>query len=142
MAGKYSVLDNLVLGRLAQKEEAAGKIRLFAITDSITQAVLAPLHDYIFRLLEKLPTDGTMDQGKPLQRLISLRLEGKFGSNLFHSYDLSAATDRLPAKLQAQALKLLFGNEAYGEAWRQLLVGRTWSSFTYAVGQPMGALSS
>lgn len=42
-------LDNLHLGRLSKKFEAAGKVRVFAITDAFTQSALYPLHDYLFR---------------------------------------------------------------------------------------------
>jgi hypothetical protein len=142
-AGETSaVLDELVLGKLATKEEAAGKVRVFAIADSITQALLAPLHRYIFGLLKQLPMDGTFNQVAPLNRLIDLRKEGVLGSHLFWSYDLSAATDRLPIDLQAQVLNLLFGSTSFGQAWRDLLVKRPWSGHFYQVGQPMGALSS
>lgn len=119
-----SLKRDLVLGRLSEKEEAAGKIRVFAIADSITQAVLCPLHKYLFSLLRKLETDGTFDQGAPLLRLLDKKAQGEFGSSSFWSYDLSAATDRIPAKLHSQVLRLLFGNAEYGELWRQLLCNR------------------
>ena len=83
LKGYDSVLDGLTLGKLAQKEEAAGKIRVFAITDCITQALLAPLHRTLFRLLKQLPEDGTFDQGKPLDILRERKLAGEFGSNKF-----------------------------------------------------------
>jgi hypothetical protein len=35
----------LTLGRLSLKEEAAGKVRVFAIADLITQSVFGPLHE-------------------------------------------------------------------------------------------------
>jgi len=64
--------SQLYLGRLALKEEAAGKIRVFAITDLITQTVMKPLHDELFRKLKAHPCDGTFDQTKPLNRLVKL----------------------------------------------------------------------
>jgi len=73
----------LVLGRLSEKEEAAGKIRVFAITDSITQSLLAPLHDFLFGLLRQLPEDGTFDQGRPLENLMIRKGKGEFGSSSF-----------------------------------------------------------
>jgi len=73
----------LILGKLSQKLEAAGKIRVFAITDSVTQSLLRPLHDHLFGLLRKLPTDGTFDQTAPLNRLLTLKSEGKMGSSKF-----------------------------------------------------------
>jgi len=99
----------LFLGRLSVKEEAAGKARVFAITDCITQSVLKPLHEQLFNILRTMPTDGTFDQGAPLDRLLSLYREGVLGSHSFHSYDLSAATDRLPIKLQQGVLGLYVG---------------------------------
>jgi len=33
------------IGQLSIKEEAAGKVRVFAMVDSLTQSVLKPLHD-------------------------------------------------------------------------------------------------
>jgi hypothetical protein len=67
---------DLCLGKLAEKEEAAGKIRVFAITDSVTQALFKPLHDLLFRLLSKLDTDGTFNQVGPLDRLLKLKQDG------------------------------------------------------------------
>jgi hypothetical protein len=59
------------------KEEAAGKARVFAITDAITQSVLYPVHKYLFSLLRDLPMDGTPDQGTPLARLLEYRGKGR-----------------------------------------------------------------
>lgn len=102
---------DLFLGRLSIKEEAAGKARVFAITDSITQTVLKPLHDYVFRLLKTIPMDGTFNQTKPLDRLVDLWKSGELKGQTFYSYDLSSATDRLPIKLQSQILALVVGAE-------------------------------
>lgn len=60
---------NVRLGSLSIKEEAAGKVRVFAITDLITQSVMKPLHDSIFDLLKRIPMDGTFNQTKPLDLL-------------------------------------------------------------------------
>jgi hypothetical protein len=54
------------LSKLGFKEEAAGKMRVFAMVDTITQWVLGPLHDKIFHILSRIPQDGTFDQTKPL----------------------------------------------------------------------------
>jgi len=50
------------LGQLALKEEAAGKIRVFAMVDVWTQSVLRPLHDWLFDLFKRLPNDCTHNQ--------------------------------------------------------------------------------
>jgi len=137
----------LHLGRLSIKEEAAGKARVFAITDAITQSVMKPLHDLIFQMLRQMPCDGTFNQGAPLQRLLLLHKEGKFVGHNFHSFDLSAATDRLPIRLQCDILGYYIGTVA-ANLWGRLLTERDWylkdtdSNYRYAVGQPMGALSS
>jgi hypothetical protein len=95
---------SFILGRLSEKLEAAGKVRIFAITDSITQSVLGPLSDGIFKILGALPMDGTFDQDRPVQHLKNLHLNRVSNEERFYSYDLSAATDRLPLKVQQQVL--------------------------------------
>jgi hypothetical protein len=95
------------LGRLSIKEEPAGKARVFAITDTLTQSALRPLHDYLFSLLKCIPSDGTFNQSRPLEYLLE-SCRGK-SSVKFFSYDLSAATDRLPLTLQRDILSLMFG---------------------------------
>jgi len=52
-----SIERGLTLGRLSIKEEPAGKARVFAITDSITQTIMLPLHEEVFLDL-KIPSDG------------------------------------------------------------------------------------
>lgn len=100
---------------------------------------MKPLHDYLFAILRLIPQDGTFDQLKPLNALYEK------GCTTFYSYDLTAATDRLPIDLQVQVLQTLKGPEL-ALAWKQLLVDRPWwldgVPYRYAVGQPMGALSS
>jgi hypothetical protein len=58
------------IGKLGLKEEAAGKVRVFAMVECWTQWLLGPLHDYMFSKLAQLPTDGTFDQLAPITRLI------------------------------------------------------------------------
>jgi hypothetical protein len=180
-----------VIGRLALKQEAAGKVRVFAMVDPITQWLLAPIHKFIFSTLRRIPMDGTFDQLRPIRNL----LRNRKGS--LYSLDLSAATDRLPVDLQALLLNNL--DEKYrkvlsyiqnaskyknlpwdfeiwksnyaprpplGEMWKRILVERDYCldvnetnerfftpsdlkgsengvlKLRYAVGQPMGALSS
>lgn len=140
---KYPMLG---LGQLFQKEEAAGKIRTFAIVDSWTQTVLKPLHTFLSDLLRKIPNDGTASHLDAFDRV---RVRSKeFGCS--YGYDLSAATDRLPLSLQIRLLTGLFG-KTFAENWAKLLVGRPYYlfkknkepiSYNYAVGQPMGARSS
>lgn len=95
-----SFLDRICLGRLSKKDEAAGKVRIFAITDIWTQSALFPLHDALFNILNDIKQDGTFDQHKPLKDLLNR------GISDLYSFDLSAATDRLPIELQTQILSL------------------------------------
>jgi hypothetical protein len=142
------------LGRLSLKEEAAGKVRVFAIADLFTQTALEPLHRSLFELLDKLPQDGTFNQVAPLDILISNIRKGKYEGSNIYSYDLSAATDRLPVDLQVQILESLSGSQSFSLLWGSLMRDRDWIlidrtkegeqavPYRYAVGQPMGALSS
>jgi hypothetical protein len=98
----------MVLGKLAFKEEAAGKLRVFALVDCLTQSTLKPLHDALFSFLRRLPNDGTFDQEAAFSRAQDkASVSGKcFG------YDLSAATDRLPISLQTKILENWIGGDA------------------------------
>nr|UJQ92605.1 MAG: putative RNA-dependent RNA polymerase [Mitoviridae sp.] len=168
------------VGKLAIKEEAAGKMRVFALVDVWTQSVLKPLHDMLFTFLKSLPNDGTFDQHKSELRA----REKAANAGYSYGYDLSAATDRLPLVLQVAIMDLLM--PGLGKPWSELLTsrayflilpddfqkgikklaskgkpvpvtykigdteyfirytteGKAWISLRYAVGQPMGALSS
>jgi len=133
--------EGFILGKLAEKPEPAGKIRIFGITDWWTQMVLYPLHLAIFSVLKKIKNDGTFNQAAPLHLLNDILR----GSKRVFSFDLSQATDRLPIDLQVQILSLWLGEE-FAKAWKVLLVSRPWyhkgQPVFYGVGQPMGAYSS
>jgi hypothetical protein len=134
-----------LLGRIAVLEEARGKRRLIGITDWWTQVLLKPLHTAIYRFLDSLESDGTRDQQKVVQvflRKLNVKCLVGLKGKRCQSMDLSAATDRLPVKLQAQILELL---GFPGNLWMSIL-DRDWlllgERVRYAVGQPMGAYSS
>lgn len=142
-------MDSPLLGKLAFLDEPAGKVRVVAMVDIITQTLFKPLHDWLFSLLRRIPQDGTFDQWAPVQVLLDKGVKDVF------SYDLSAATDRLPLPLQETLIGWLIGEES-ASIWASLLVGRTYSislktaekrglastSYKYGAGQPMGAYSS
>lgn len=93
----------LKLGKLVKLYEGAGKVRIVAVTDWWTQCLLKPLHEGLFNILREIPQDGTFDQHAP-----AVSLHEHIKSNGFvASYDLSAATDRLPVAFQAQVLSAL-----------------------------------
>lgn len=127
------------LGRLSKLFEAAGKVRIIAITDWWTQCLLLPLHQAIFDCLKTIRMDATFDQTGGLQRLREISR----GRGMY-SFDLSSATDRLPVLLQEQILSTL--GLSWAGSWKALLTERTWwlgqRPVKYAVGQPMGAYSS
>jgi len=139
------------LSQFALKEEAAGKIRLFALMDSVTQSCLAPLHDLLFALLRALPNDGTFDQEASIERSQQKAID----AGCAYSFDLTAATDRIPAKLTAALIQTITGKEI-AESWLAVMTKRNFwfngqvaaklgisaGPYRYAVGQPMGGLSS
>jgi hypothetical protein len=141
------------VGKLSVVEEP-GKKRIVAMVDIWTQWLLYPLHRFIFdKVLRFIPQDGTFDQAKPVRAL--LERASKAGRTHFWSYDLSAATDRLPISLQVLVLGA-FTLESFANTWAALLTERDYrtpkefattfgkgSAFVrYSVGQPMGAYSS
>jgi hypothetical protein len=62
--------------------------------------LLRPLHKAIFSVLYSLDTDATCDQDAAIKRGQQMLAKSNFAA----SYDLSAATDRLPVELQALLL--------------------------------------
>lgn len=93
------------LGKLHAKEEPAGKVRIFAMVDAWTQWSLYPLHRFIFTCLRSIPQDGTFDQEAPLKALLSRKPKE------LYSLDLTAATDRLPLRLQVLVLTILVSED-------------------------------
>jgi len=100
---KKSAIEGNSLSQFAIKEEAAGKIRVFALVDSITQSFLRPLHDYLFAILKIIPNDGTFNQDESVNR--SIEKSEKY--RCAYSFDLSSATDRLPRQLTSHILENL-----------------------------------
>jgi len=147
-----SVVNQLAgtkLGKLAIKLEAAGKVRVFAISDYFTQLLFRPLHRCLFEILKHHPSDATFNQeGK-------VREFSQRGYSFCASFDLKSATDLIPVTLYVQVLQHWMGKEM-AELWRDLLNKRDYvytvydpktktrssESFRYGRGQPMGTLSS
>lgn len=78
------------------------KIRIIAILDYFSQTVLKPLHHSLFGILKRIPQDFTFDQDRFRDFIGSIE-EG----TTFYSYDLSAATDRMPLSLILEVLSPL-----------------------------------
>lgn len=138
------------VGKLSVVEEP-GKKRIVAMVDIWTQWSLYPLHRVLYKILGKIPEDGTFDQMKPVKALLANAKSA--GRQCFWSYDLSAATDRLPIMVQVSVLAA-FTHLGFAHTWRELLTHRFYTTpkeyaistgksvVSYAVGQPMGAYSS
>lgn len=140
---------HLVLQRLHNLYEAAGKVRTIAIVDYWTNFVLKPLHDWMFDVLKALPQDATFDQeGK-------VREFGLRGYTEIWSLDLKSATDTIPLALYRVLFSYVLPQHIV-DLWLDLLVRRAFkvpttmakdypdgpTHVSYNTGQPMGALTS
>lgn len=137
----------LCIARLSVVYDQAGKARIVGITNYWLQVCLEPLHTAILALLKNIPQDGTFNQISPIKLLVDTVKPGQ----VFYSFDLSSATDRLPIVVQMQILNILV--PGMGTSWMNLLGSLRWQwkslnkrvplkEIQYAVGQPMGAYSS
>jgi len=52
----------LIIRKLTYFSDKEGKTRVIGILDYFSQAILKPLHTYLFRVLKKIPQDCTFDQ--------------------------------------------------------------------------------
>nr|UJQ92438.1 MAG: putative RNA-dependent RNA polymerase [Mitoviridae sp.] len=124
--------------------EKGDKARTIAILDYFTQEIMSPFHDLIAGILKGLDQDGTFDQTAIAEKV---RTWTSNPSLALFSFDLSAATDRLPVTLQRFIINNLIEIDGFGQAWQRLLTFRTFDAgcfgeMRYSVGQPMGAKSS
>jgi hypothetical protein len=129
-------------GRLGFAAEPGGKTRIFAIGDYWSQTSLKVVQDSLYNTLKSISTDSTANQDKGFKTL----LQESLGKETY-CFDLSAASDRIPAVMQKYRLELL-GGKALGEAWHQVMTNRTFfikaekRYVKWKVGQPLGLLSS
>lgn len=129
------------LRRISVKNDKEGKSRVFAILDYWSQASLRTLHSEILKILKRIPSDCTFDQGSRLHKVSP--------NPFFHSIDLTNATDRFPIDLQVKVLERLIGSDK-AQAWKRIMVNLPFSirsssptkEISYGAGQPMGAYSS
>jgi hypothetical protein len=127
------------LGRISFIPAAGGKTRVIAIANYWVQDALKGLHKTLYKVLKTTTTDGTYDQKSQFERVRAYSSEGPVWS-----YDLTAATDRLPIDPQIAILNFL--REDLGDLWGDILKEIKFlhkgQYYTYAVGQPMGLYSS
>lgn len=89
-----------IVGRLGQSLEGRAKRRIFAIGNSIKKRLLSPIHDWLMRVLARIPEDGTFKQDRPLDRLV--------GEQHCYSFDFKSATDRWPLLLLFEVMQYSF----------------------------------
>jgi hypothetical protein len=116
-----------------------GKTRIVAILDYWSQQSLLRLHNISFEVLRSLgKTDATFNQSSGSWDNID-------GDDIYHSFDLTSATDLFPVRVQEMFLSQIYGDKI-ASAWREILTREPYSfkgkSYKYNTGQPMGAYSS
>jgi hypothetical protein len=95
--------ENLSIRRISCFGDTEGKTRIIGILDYWSQTVLRPIHDGLAAILKRIPEDCTFDQSSFIAKLPK---EGPF-----YSFDLHAATDRLPVEMQEDILSSIIGGE-------------------------------
>lgn len=129
-------------GRLGFSSEPAGKTRIFAIGDYWSQLSLKPLQISLQKTLSQISTDSTSNQDKGFKSLIA-----ESCGKCTYCFDLSSASDRIPAIMQKHRLRLM-GGQDLSESWYTIMTDRdfyvksTKSYVRWKVGQPLGLLSS
>lgn len=113
------------------------KARIIGIVDYLTQVILQPFSQQVFDHLRKLEQDRTFTQNPYIS---------KVPGNMFHSLDLSSATDRFPIEVQKQLITEMVDKQ-FAYSWSRLMIAEPFLApngdrLQYAVGQPMGARSS
>jgi len=66
--------------------------------------VLKPIHDHLFDVLRHLPNDGTFSHSIIARKVMTYSKDYPL-----YCYDLRAATDRMPVRLQEEILKPILG---------------------------------
>lgn len=146
-----AILDSLensegkLHSRLAFISDKGGKTRVIALGDILSQSLLKTVHQRCNRILRRLIQDGTFDQDRSRRYIKKMSLE----NFQLASIDLTAATDRMPALYQVFvliSLRILTPIQAFGWWWvttrRDFVYDKSLRRIRYAVGQPMGLLSS
>lgn len=126
-----------ILRKLAVFPDMEGKTRIIAELDYFSQASLKPLHNFLFRVLRRIPQDFTFNQDGAKEQIS--------GWSEIFSCDLTAATDRFPLQLIKSVLSFL--PQSYTDSWESIMSGLPFRSPDkveryYNVGNPMGAYSS
>lgn len=122
-----------ILRRLSIIKDTEGKSRVIAIGDYWSQTTLKPLHEALLGALR-----GWKECDVTFGQQIS-----PFGSNdhSYHSFDLTAATDRIPISCYEWIINHAYGKESF-EAWKDIktTIPFEYESelYHYRTGQPKG----
>jgi len=88
---KLSELDS-EHSRISALIDREDKVRLIAVGDYFSQTVLKPFHNFLYSFLRTIPQDRTFSQ--------TVNMPTEYNEKcIFHSADLSSATDRFPLDL-------------------------------------------
>lgn len=98
--------ETLYTGRLGFSAEPGGKTRIFAIGDYWSQTSLKVIQDSLNNTLRSISTDATDSQDKGFKSLIKESL----GKETY-CFDLSSASDRIPAFMQKYRLEAMGGKD-------------------------------
>jgi len=114
------------------------KNRTVAMADYYSQTALKPFSKELYRILKKIPQDCTFDQSSFIGKLPK-------GEKYF-SFDLHAASDRVPLVLIERIMSKLIG-KTKASAWADIMSGYEFTCpdgipRRYTTGQPMGMYSS
>nr|WES13897.1 putative RNA-dependent RNA polymerase [Puccinia striiformis mitovirus 2] len=135
---KLSKVKDPIKARLVWIKDKELKIRSIGIGNYWYQNALQGIHDSVMEALRRIPEDMTFHQGD------ALRILKKPVGHSYWSLDLTAATDRFPLWFQKFVLTYAF-SPAVADSWTHLMsteFSSRYGKIRYAVGQPMGYLSS
>jgi len=105
-------------------QDKAGKTRVVAQADLVTQSMLKPIHRFFAQQLERhVTTDYTHNQDSGRKAIVEACRKG----GLMFSFDLSNATDLLPRDLVIKVTSPILGDEL-AQKWVSLMCDR---EFTY-----------
>lgn len=144
-----SDLGKAIHSRLFHFTAPGGKARIIANADWLSQTALSGLHYYFYYLLSRLKSDQTFDHKGGIGQIHTSETN-------YYSVDLSAATDRIPKRLQQRLIKVLMDErgadgDSISKHWfdimdREYEVGdsplNNGKPVRYAVGQGMGLFTS
>lgn len=134
--------------RLSAIADYEGKTRVIAIGDWLSQCILKPFHDRLMSKLKSISSDMTY-RHEFVSRFVYQQYHK---GTMPYSIDLTAATDRIPSSVTSYILGEIWGDQKVAQIWHQIMVGtgfvapkdsnRTNNIVRYAIGQPMGLMSS